>query len=49
MSQFPPRQVLADTELDRRVHQNIEAGVVGVRLLAIVVVENVSSLVAIMA
>lgn len=39
-------QVLADTELDCHAHQNIEAEVIGVRLLAIVVVENVSSLVA---
>lgn len=42
-------RALADTERNRRVHQNIEAEVVGVRLVTIAVVENVSSLVAIMA
>ena len=45
MSQFLP----SSSRRHRRVHQNIEGEAVGVRLLAIVVVENVSSLVAIMA
>lgn len=48
MSLFPPVKLSLTPSLPV-VHQNIEVEVVGIRLLAIVVVEDVSSLVAIVA